>query len=132
MTLRHQDLPQSVDSLATEAIGAAIEVHRHLGPGFLESVYHEAMRVELRLRGIAYESEYPVKVEFKNHPVGEGRIDLFLSTGPILLELKTVDALHPVHKAQVISYLKATGCRLGLLMNFRSPTFKEGLVRVVL
>jgi GxxExxY protein len=120
-----------LDQLAREAIGAAIEVHRHLGPGFIETVYEEALVFELSLRGIPFERQKPVPVRYKGQNVGEGRIDLLVAT-ELLVELKAVEALAPIHKAQVISYLKATGLHVGLLINFNVPVLKAGIQRVVL
>lgn len=122
---------KDVDRLARQVIGAAIEVHRHLGPGFLESVYEEALVVELGLRGIAFERQWPVPVSYKERHVGEGRIDLLVGN-ELIVELKAVDGLAPIHKAQVISYLKAMGLHLGLLINFNVPVLRAGIQRVVL
>ncbi len=123
--------PAELDRLAHAVIGAAIEVHRVLGPGFLESVYEEALAVELGLRGVAFVRQAPVAVDYKGHAVGEGRSD-FLVGGELVVELKAVDALAPIHSAQVISYLKAMGRPLGLLINFNVPVLKEGIRRIVL
>ena len=120
-----------VDALARAVIGAAIEVHRILGPGYLESVYEEALALEFALRQIPFERQNPVSVIYKGHPVGASRLD-FLVGGCLIVELKAVDALAPVHQAQVISYLKATGLHLGLLMNFNVPILKDGIRRMVL
>ncbi len=122
---------QRVDRLAREVIGAAIEVHRHLGPGFLESVYEEALVIELTLRGIPFERQRPVPVSYKERNVGEGRVDLLVAQ-ELLVELKAVETLAPIHKAQVISYLKAMGLHLGLLINFNVPVLRAGIQRVVL
>jgi len=121
---------ERVDRLAQEVIGAAIEVHRHLGPGFLESVYEEALAIELTMRQIPFERQRPIAVSYKAHAVGEGRIDLLVA-GDLLVELKAVDALAPIHKAQVISYLKATGLHLALLINFNVPILRAGIQRIV-
>jgi GxxExxY protein len=120
-----------VDRLAREVIGVAIEVHRHLGPGFLESVYEEALVIELALRGIPFERQRPVPVSYKERNVGEGRIDLLVAE-ELLVELKAVEALAPIHRAQVISYLKAVGLHLGVLINFNVPVLKQGIKRIVL
>lgn len=122
---------EEVDRLAHEVIGAAIEVHRTLGPGFLESVYEEALCVEMGLRGIPFARQTTISVNYKGHPVGEGRLD-FLVGDTLVVELKTVDALAPVHFAQILSYLKATGHQLGLLINFKVGVLKDGVKRVVL
>lgn len=122
---------QEVDELARSVIGAAIEVHKQLGPGFMESVYHDALCIELDKLQIPHQREYTVAVQYKGKPVGEGRVDLVVG-GKLIVELKAVDALAPVHMAQVLSYLKMTGYPLGLLVNFNVPILKEGIKRVVL
>ena len=119
------------DRLAQEVIGAAIEVHRALGPGFLESVYEQAMSIELGLLGTSFERQVPVAVTYKGHSIGESRLDLLVD-GKLIVELKAVDQFAPVHTAQVMSYLKATGHRLGLLINFNVVRLKDGVKRVVL
>lgn len=121
---------EQVDGLAYAVIGAAIEVHRLLGPGFLEAVYEQALAVELRLRGIPFSRQAVVAVNYKGQLVGEGRLDLLVGNA-LIVELKAVDALAPIHFAQVISYLKMTGHQLGLLINFNVPILKEGIKRVV-
>ena len=120
------------DVLAREVIGAAIEVHRHLGPGFLESVYEEALCVELRLRKIPFERQRPAKVEYKGEYVGEeGRLDLLVDDR-LIVELKAVREVAPIHRAIVVSYLKATKKNLALLINFKVSCLKDGVQRVVL
>lgn len=119
------------DALASAAIGAAIEVHRILGPGYLESVYEEALAVELSLRNVPFERQKPVGVDYKGHAVGEGRLDLLIDQR-LVVELKAVDAFAPIHSAQVISYLKALHLPLGLLINFNVPLLKSGIKRIVL
>ena len=120
-----------VDLLARAVIDAAVEVHRHIGPGFLESVYEEALAVELRLRKIPFERQRTIAISYKEHSVGEGRVDIVVG-GSLLVELKAVEALAPIHKAQVISYLKATKLTLGLLINFNVPVLMQGVQRIVL
>src|SRR5258706_7366009 len=122
---------EGLDRLAHLVIGAAIEVHRILGPGFLESVYEEALCVELGLRGVRYEKQVPVAVDYKGSSVGESRLDLLVE-GVLIVELKAVEAFAPIQTAQVISYLKATGRKLGLLINFNVSILKEGIKRIVL
>ena len=126
--LREPDL--TTDDLAHAVIGAAIEVHRLLGPGFLEQVYEEALCVELRLRGLPFERQKAVKVDDKGALVGEGRIDLLVG-GRLVVELKAVKALAPIDRAKVISYLRATRRHLGLLINFQVAVLKDGIQRVV-
>jgi GxxExxY protein len=109
------------EELSSKVIGAALVVHRDLGPGFLESVYHTAMRVSLTHRAIPFESQLPVDIAFEGVPVGRARIDLVIAR-QIVLELKSVDRLHDIHFVQLRSYLRAARLHLGLLLNFNSPT----------
>jgi GxxExxY protein len=122
---------ERLDDLARAVISAAIEVHRHLGPGYLESIYEEALAVELSLRGMPFERQKPIALRYKGHSIGEARLDLLVGN-ELLVELKAVEAFAPVHKAQVISYLKATNLHLGLLINFNVPVLRSGIQRVVL
>lgn len=121
---------KELDELANSVIGAAIEVHRHLGPGYLESVYEEALGIELSERKIAFQRQHPVSVVYKGKTVGEGKLDLLVAN-LLVVELKAVEALLPVHKAQVISYLKATQLHLGLLINFNVSVLRDGLQRII-
>ena len=109
------------EPLSGRIIEAAIHVHKELGPGFLESIYESAMKVALRHRGIVHEAQKEVTVVFEGEEVGVHRLDLLVG-GEIVVELKAVKALEPIHFAQVKSYLKATGLHVGLLMNFFAPT----------
>lgn len=120
----------AVEPLVRQVIGAAIEVHRELGPGFLESTYEEALSVEFALRQIAFQRQYPVKLFYKEQQVGEGRLD-FLVCSLLIVELKAVETILPVHLKQVVSYLKATGGHLGLLLNFNAETMHAGIRRVI-
>lgn len=121
---------QDVEDLAYRVIGAAIEVHAEIGPGFLESIYHNALAYELEQRGIAYQREEKVVVVFKEQVVGEGRIDLLVDQ-KLVVELKTVEAVTDIHRAQVSAYLKASGLRLGLLLNFNTAVMRDGVKRVI-
>ena len=118
------------EELVTKFIDAAIAVHRELGPGYDESVYENALAVEMELRGIPFERQKVVEVFYKGVRVGEGRLDLFLG-GEVVVELKAVDQLNQKHMAQVISYLKATRKPLGLLVNFHEFLLKKGLKRIL-
>lgn len=118
-------------ALTEGVIGAAIEVHQNLGPGYLESVYEEAMAIELDCRKIAFQRQYAFTKQYKGHEIGTGRLD-FLVDEVLVVELKAVDRLLPIHQAQVISYLKATSKPLGLLLNFNVTVMKAGIRRVVL
>ena len=121
---------QKSDELARAVIGAAIEVHRQLGPGFLESLYEEALCIELEQRLVPFERQKEISVLYKGRPIGQQRIDLLVG-GSLIVELKAVEALAEIHKAQVISYLKATHLSLGLLINFNVPVLKDGIHRIV-
>jgi GxxExxY protein len=112
-------------------IGAAIEVHRALGPGFLESVYEEALCVELEERGIPFVKQAPISISYKGRDVGEGRLDLLVEDC-VIVELKAVDHLTPIHAAQLLSYLRATGITVGLLINFNVSVLRQGIQRMVL
>ena len=122
---------EGVDELVRSTLAAAVEVHKHLGPGYLESVYEEALAIELTLRKIPFVRQIAVPVQYKDHLVGQGRLD-FLIRGELVVELKAAEVLLPVHKAQVLSYLKATQHRLGLLVNFNVPVLMRGVQRVIL
>lgn len=121
---------KETDELARAVIGAAIEVHRHLGPGFLESIYEEALGLELADATVGFERQKEISVIYKNCAIGKHRVDLLVG-GRLIVELKTVDGLADVHRAQVISCLKATGCHLGLLINFNVPLLKNGIERII-
>lgn len=107
--------------LSGKVIGAAIRVHQELGPGFLESIYEEALCIELDAIGLKYVRQYPVTILYREKPVGEHRLDLLVE-GTVVVELKTVVEFDPIHFAITRSYLKATDCDLGLLLNFVAPT----------
>ncbi len=123
--------PEQLDRTANAVIGAAIEVHRHLGPGFLESVYEEALSVEFGLRSIRFEKQKSVEVQYKGHSVGHSRVDLWVDDR-LIVELKAVDTILPIHHAQLISYLKAMALPLGLIINFNVKLLKNGVQRIVL
>lgn len=116
---------------AREVLGAALEIHRVLGPGYRENFYRKAMCVELQARRLAFEKERPVEVHYRGTLLGTHRIDL-IAQGLVIVELKAVERLDPVHRNQVVAYLKATKLRLGLLINFNSALLKHGMQRVVL
>jgi GxxExxY protein len=127
-----KELSGEYNELSSLIIGSAIEVHRILGPGFLESVYEESMCKELQLRGLSYACQHGCIVNYKDTHVGEGRIDLLVEH-KIIVELKAVEALAPIHSAQVISYLKMTKLPLGLLFNFNvTKLMPEGFRRIIL
>ena len=109
------------EGLSAQVIGAALAVHKGLGPGFLESTYHAAMRVSLTHRALPFDSQSPFEITFEEVLVGRGRIDLIVAN-EIVVELKAVEKLRDVHYAQLRSYLRATSLRVGLLFNFNAPT----------
>jgi GxxExxY protein len=114
-----------------QVIGAALSVHRALGPGFFESVDRNAICIELEKRNLRYERERPIKVMYDGQPISGQRFDLIVG-GLIIVELKAVSGSEDIHRAQLISYLRATGLRGGLLINFRVRVLKDGLRRIVL
>jgi GxxExxY protein len=120
-----------MDEIATTVVDAAIEVHRTLGPGYVESIYENAMAVELELRGIPFARQPQFDVAYKSKFVGLSVVDMIVD-GLVIVELKSVTKLLPVHLAQAISYLKATGLPLALLLNFDEHYMKDGIRRVVL
>jgi GxxExxY protein len=121
---------REVDHFAYAVIGAAIEVHRHLGPGFLESIYESALMAELSSRSIPFERQKTVPLMYKGQSVGMHRLDLLVGR-QVVVELKAVDAVAPIHFAQMISYLAATRLPLGLLINFHVRVLKDGIHRII-
>ena len=128
--MKYAPVPADTERAAAAVIGAAIEVHRHLGAGFLERIYQEALCLELCARGVEFEREKSITVTYKGVEIPGQRIDLIVA-GCVVVELKAVAALHVIHEAKVISYLRTTGLRLGLLLNFNYPTLREGLKRII-
>jgi GxxExxY protein len=121
-----------LNEITREVIGAAIEVHRQLGPGLLESSYRECLCRELLLRGIPFEREKPLRLEYKGIHLGCGyRLDLLVAGG-VVVEIKSVEALAPIHDAQLLTYLRIGGWRLGLLINFNVAVLKSGIRRRIL
>ena len=124
-------IPAELNKLATRVIGAALEVHRELGPGYLESVYDAALEIQFRENGIGYERQKPIAVSYKGQLVGQARLDFYIES-MLVLEVKAVESLAPVHRAQLISYLKITHCRIGLVINFNERLLRDGIMRVAL
>ncbi len=120
-----------VDDLARRVIGAAIEVHRHLGPGFPERIYEEALCFELEQRQIPFARQPIIEVAYKGRKVGEGKLDLWIDQR-LVVELKAVEQLLPKHKAQGKAYLQATKNELALVISFNEAMLKDGIHRVVL
>ncbi|MBY0310851.1 MAG: GxxExxY protein [Phycisphaerales bacterium] len=123
---------EDIDRLSNLVIGASIEVHRELGPGLLESVYEASLLHELKLRGVAALSQVHLPLNYKGLVLDQGyRVDVVVEDC-LIVEVKAIDRLLPVHEAQVLSYLRLSGVRLGLLINFNVPILREGLKRIVL
>jgi GxxExxY protein len=120
-----------VNELSAQVVDAALEVHRNLGPGFFESVYEEALAVELHLRKVPFERQVPIGVNYKGFSVGESRLDLLVDKC-LVVELKAVEYIAPVHVAQALSYLKASRLTLALLITFNVRILRQGIRRVVL
>ena len=125
-----EPIPEEDERLAHEVIGAAIEVHRLLGPGFLEKIYERALVHELALRGLLVQPQREILVPYKGILIPGQQLDLLVGER-VIVELKAVDRLQPIHEAQLLSYLKATGLRLGLLLNFNVKVMKDGIKRLV-
>lgn len=122
---------QWINEITKQIIGAAIEVHRELGPGLLESAYHQCLCHELNLRGIKYECKVPLPVRYKGILLDCGyEMDLVVDNS-VIVELKTVDELHPIHEAQLLTYLKLYNRTVGLLINFHVCVLKDGIKRIV-
>jgi GxxExxY protein len=122
---------EHMNRLNSQVIGAAIEVHKILGPGLLESAYEDCLAHELQLRGLSVERQKLLPLVYKGKRLDCGyRLDLIVENA-ILLELKSCETIEPIHKAQVLTYLKLSGLSLALLLNFNVPLMREGIVRVV-
>lgn len=125
-------MTEDINQITEQVIGAAIEVHRLLGPGLLESAYQRALAHELGLRGIMFQEQVVCPVRYKDLIIEDAyRLD-FLVNGSVVVELKTVDSLLEIHEAQVLTYLRFTKCRIGLLLNFRTSVLTRGLKRLAL
>ena len=119
-----------INKLTGQVIGAAIEVHKALGPGLLESAYEECVCRELFLRKMPFKRQVPLPIEYKRVKLDCGyRLDIVVA-GKLILELKACEVLQPIHEAQLLTYLKLTGIKVGLLINFNVPILKEGIKRL--
>jgi len=122
---------RDINQLSGEIVDCAFRLHVGLGPGLLESVYQRVLTAMLRRRGLEVATELPVSFDYEGMRFENGlRLDMMVD-GLIIVELKSVEYLAPVHRKQLITYLRLTNCRLGLLLNFGSPTMKEGIHRIV-
>ena len=123
-------LSEELESLVTNTIGCCITVHRTLGPGLLETVYSRAVAIELRAAGIGFDRERRYQVRYRGELLCEQHLD-FVSANAIVLEIKSIEAVAPIHHSQLLSYLRVSGLRVGLLANFNVAVLKDGLVRKV-
>lgn len=119
------------EKLVTRTIGCALRVHQALGPGYTEGVYHDAMAIDLGLEGLSYEREVSIRLQYRGQALRPQRLDLVVER-QIVVELKAVEHLDRIHQAQLMSYLRAGGFKVGLLMNFHSEYLKSSLRRFVL
>ena len=124
-------LPEDTEMVLSRVIGCALTVHRELGPGYLESIYAAALAVELSANRLPFERERAVSVNYRGTLIPGQRVD-FIVANSVIVEIKSVARLDPIFQAKVISYLKTTGLRAGLLINFNTALLKEGLKRIVL
>jgi GxxExxY protein len=125
------DLPAETERAAERIIGCAVEVHRQLGPGFLEGIYQDALSIELETAGLRYQREVPIILKYRGRPLRPHRLDLIVEDR-IIVELKAVEHVDRIHRAQLMSYLRASGIRLGRLMNFNVEILKSSIRRVVM
>ena len=129
--VKYAPIPREVERYGKALLDAAFEVHTILGAGFLERVYEDALCYELVLRHVPFERQKAILVPYKDLRIEGQRLDLLIG-GLVIVELKAVSDIHPVHQAQLMSYLKATGLRLGLIINFNVPHLKDGIRRIVM
>ncbi len=120
------------DELSNRVIGCAIEVHRELGPGLLESTYEQCLAHELKLNGITFQLQHPQPVQYKGIRIDCGyRLDILVEND-LVIELKSVEEIKGIHEAQLLTYMKLSGAKIGLLMNFNATKLKDGIKRFVL
>lgn len=125
-------LPEETEQTARHVVDAAVKVHSALGPGLLESVYEKCLGIELEKRGLVFERQVSVPIVYEGIAVGPGlRLDV-IANNCVIVELKSVEKLLPVHEAQILSYLKLSRMRLGLLLNFTVALMKQGIRRIIL
>lgn len=124
-------LPPELEALVTRTIGCALHVHQTLGPGYSEGIYHDAMAIELEVSGLKFARELLVPVTYRERRLRDYKLDLVVDR-LIVVEIKAVEKLHPIHQTQIISYMKAARLPVGLLMNFQSEYLKAQLRRFVL
>jgi GxxExxY protein len=129
--LQRLNCVNQTDDITGTIIGAAIEVHRVVGPGVLEGAYELAMCIELQARGVAYSRQVRCPIMYRDHCIGDYRLDLMVED-TVAVEIKSIDSIRPVHIAQMLTYLRASGRQTGLIINFNEAYLKNGIRRVVL
>jgi len=122
---------ERINALTEKIIGCAIQVHKHLGSGLLESLYENALCLEFDAAGLQYERQVAIPVNYRSHIIGEHRLDLLVED-TVVVELKSVERIEPIFEAQVLTYLKISGKRVGLLINFNSRLLTQGIQRFIL
>ena len=128
----HEEIPETLDALARQVVDSAFKVHKALGPGLLESAYQSCLEIELRQRKVPFLAQHALPIRYEGVTVeGAYRIDLWVAD-QLIVELKSIDQLLPIHAAQLLTYLKLSGRRLGLLINFNTPRIKDGIKRIAL
>lgn len=130
--MRLRDLPDDVNEVSSQVLDAAIEVHRTVGPGLLESVYHRCLAYELSKRGLRMEFNAALPLTYKELVIPSAYFPDLIVEGKVVVDLKAVEALRPEHEAQMLTYLRVTGCRLGMLLNFHAPVLRDGFRRIAL
>jgi GxxExxY protein len=125
-------IPDNVERLASVVVDAGLKVHKALGPGLLESVYEQCLAHELILRGVPPRRQVTLPIIYEGHEIEAAlRIDLMVGDA-IVVEVKSIDSILPIHRSQLLTYLKLSGCRLGFLMNFNVSLFKSGVERLII
>jgi GxxExxY protein len=128
---KFEPIPEEAERFGKALLDAAFEVHTILGPGFLEWIYKDALCHELGLRRVPFECQKAITVPYKGVQIEGQRLDLLIG-GSVVAEIKAAEAIHPIHQAQLMSYLKAMGLRVGFVLNRKSPRLKNGIRRIVL
>lgn len=131
LTRTRSTLSPELDALTHRIIGCALAVHTELGAGFLEPVYQKSLKVELHAQGLAFASEHPVHVRYRDQVIRGHRVDLIVENA-VIVEIKAIKRFEDIHTSQLVSYLRATGLKVGLLVNFNTEHLRSGLRRVVL
>ncbi len=129
---KYPPIPDYVNKIAREVVDAAYVAHTTFGPGLLESIYESCLIYELKLRGLSTQSQVAIPLDFKGLRIERGLILDILVEDCVIVEVKSVEEIHPVHTQQLLTYMKISGKRLGLLINFNVPLIKDGIKRVAL